>query len=50
VNKIIRIYNGKIKIDEENLMNKFKIKSKYKPTGDQPKAINGLVQGLKKGT
>ncbi len=49
MNKIIRIYNGKIKIDEENLMNKFKIKSKYKPTGDQPKAINGLVQGLKKG-
>lgn len=27
----------------------FKIKSQYKPTGDQPKAIKSLVNGLKKG-
>jgi len=27
-------------------MNKFKIKSKFKPTGDQPKAIKQLVTGL----
>jgi len=29
-------------------MNKFKIKSKFKPAGDQPKAIDELVNGLKK--
>ena len=27
-------------------MNKFKIVSKYKPTGDQPKAIKGLVESI----
>ena len=27
-------------------MNKFKIKSNYKPTGDQPQAIKGLVKGI----
>ena len=27
---------------------KFKLKSKYKPSGDQPQAIKGLVSGLKK--
>src|SRR3990167_9219724 len=27
----------------------FKIKSKYKPAGDQPKAIDQLVAGLNKG-
>lgn len=27
----------------------FKLKSQYKPSGDQPKAIKELVQGLKKG-
>jgi excinuclease ABC subunit B len=30
-------------------MSGFKIKSKYKPAGDQPKAIEGLVNGVKKG-
>lgn len=30
-------------------MNKFKIKSKLKPAGDQPEAIKKLVAGLKKG-
>jgi excinuclease ABC subunit B len=28
---------------------KFKLKSEYKPAGDQPQAIEGLVNGLKKG-
>ena len=28
-------------------MNKFKIESKYKPNGDQPQAIDKLVDGLK---
>jgi excinuclease ABC subunit B len=31
-----------------NKMNKFKLKSKFKPAGDQPKAIEALVFGLKK--
>lgn len=30
-------------------MNKFKIKANYKPSGDQPKAISGLVKNLKSG-
>ncbi|NLY47032.1 MAG: excinuclease ABC subunit UvrB [Tissierella sp.] len=30
-------------------MNKFKIESNYRPTGDQPKAIDSLVKGLKQG-
>ena len=30
-------------------MNKFKLKSKFKPAGDQPKAIDALLGGLKKG-
>lgn len=29
--------------------NKFKIKSKYKPAGSQPEAIEGLLKGLQKG-
>lgn len=29
--------------------NKFKLKSDFKPAGDQPKAIKSLVEGLKKG-
>ena len=28
-------------------MNKFKLVSKFKPTGDQPQAINAIVEGLK---
>ncbi|MBR2579158.1 MAG: DEAD/DEAH box helicase family protein, partial [Clostridia bacterium] len=28
---------------------KFEIKSDYTPTGDQPKAINSIVEGIKKG-
>ena len=28
-------------------MEKFELVSKFKPTGDQPKAIESLVQGLK---
>lgn len=30
-------------------MNKFKIKTSFAPAGDQPKAINALVKGLKEG-
>lgn len=30
-------------------MNKFRLKSKYKPSGDQPQAIKSLVSGLRKG-
>ncbi|WP_409226968.1 excinuclease ABC subunit UvrB [Gudongella sp. SC589] len=30
-------------------MNKFRIESSYKPTGDQPEAIKSLVRGLEKG-
>ena len=30
-------------------MNKFKIHSKFKPMGDQPKAIDSLAQGIKDG-
>ncbi|WP_406242378.1 excinuclease ABC subunit UvrB [Tissierella carlieri] len=29
-------------------MNKFKIESSFKPTGDQPEAINNLVEGINK--
>src|SRR3989338_5909682 len=31
-------------------MSKFKLKSEYKPAGDQPKAISALVKGLEAGT
>lgn len=31
-------------------MNEFKLKSPFKPTGDQPKAIKGLVKGIKSDT
>ena len=34
---------------EKETKNKFKICSKYKPTGDQPQAIEKLVQGLNDG-
>lgn len=30
-------------------MKKFKLNSPYKPLGDQPKAINSLVDGINKG-
>ena len=30
-------------------MDKFELVSKYKPTGDQPEAIDRLVEGLKRG-
>ena len=30
-------------------MDHFKLVSKYKPTGDQPQAIEKLVQGFKEG-
>ena len=31
------------------MRNKFEISSKYKPAGDQPKAIQQLVEGVKRG-
>ncbi|MBR5578905.1 MAG: excinuclease ABC subunit UvrB [Lachnospiraceae bacterium] len=31
------------------MMDKFKLHSEYKPTGDQPQAIEALVEGFKKG-
>ena len=34
---------------EEFTMNEFKLHSPYKPTGDQPQAIDQLVQGFKEG-
>ena len=30
-------------------MNEFKLKAPYKPTGDQPQAIEKLVEGFKEG-
>ena len=30
-------------------MSEFKLKSPFKPTGDQPQAIDSLVEGVKKG-
>ena len=30
-------------------MDKFKLVSKYKPTGDQPQAIEALTDGINKG-
>ncbi len=32
-----------------DVMDEFKLVSEYKPTGDQPQAIEKLVQGLKNG-
>jgi excinuclease ABC subunit B len=34
---------------EGDNMNHFKIEAAYKPTGDQPEAVNALVEGLEKG-
>ena len=31
------------------LKKKFKIQSKYSPAGDQPEAINSLIEGIKAG-
>jgi len=39
-----RVYLGKL-----NNMSKFRLKSSYKPTLDQKKAINNLIKGYKKG-
>ncbi|MBS9335407.1 excinuclease ABC subunit UvrB [Fructobacillus sp. M1-13] len=36
-------------VEAEKKDGKFQVVSKYKPTGDQPKAINKLVKGLKEG-
>ena len=34
---------------QENQMDHFELVSEYKPTGDQPQAIEQLVQGFKEG-
>jgi excinuclease ABC subunit B len=31
------------------LMSGFKLKSEYKPTGDQPQAIEKIIKGIKEG-
>ena len=33
----------------QNAQNRFKLHSEYKPTGDQPQAIEALVKGFKEG-
>ncbi|WP_180367284.1 DEAD/DEAH box helicase family protein, partial [Oenococcus oeni] len=35
---------------ETRLPGKFKLHSNYQPTGDQPTAINQLIEGVNKGT
>lgn len=37
-----------LSLENHHAMIKFRISSTYKPTGDQPEAIRGLVNGLKK--
>ena len=43
-NIVINLVEGKLKIQDN--MSGFKLTSKYKPLGDQPKAIDSLVNGL----
>ena len=38
-----------LRIIANNSMDKFKLVSKYKPTGDQPQAIDSLVEGINDG-
>ncbi len=45
----IRIFADSYHIRKFVFFMKFKIKSKFKPAGDQPKAIEQLVKGLKQG-
>ena len=40
----LQYYNSKL-----DIMKEFKLKSPYKPLGDQPKAINSLAEGIKSG-
>ena len=48
---IIRIHviSSDVIKEKERLMDKFILHSEYKPTGDQPEAIDALVQGFKEG-
>ena len=46
--------NGAVKfcayvMTEPHTMKKFKLKAPYKPTGDQPKAIQELTRGIEEG-
>ena len=36
-------------MQRENIMDRFVLHSEYKPTGDQPQAINALVKGFREG-
>ena len=38
-----------VSLEVKNAVDKFKLVSKYQPTGDQPQAIERLVDGIKKG-
>jgi excinuclease ABC subunit B len=40
---------GYIEIQGGDFMHEFKLKSKFKPTGDQPQAIDSLVKGIEEG-
>ena len=40
---------SKTRFLRKNIPMNFKLKSDYKPTGDQPQAIEALVEGFKKG-
>ena len=45
----ITIFYGKIVSIPEAIFMEFKLHSEYKPTGDQPQAIEKLVKGFKEG-
>ena len=42
-------YANEICLKQENAMDHFELHSEYKPTGDQPQAIEKLVKGFKEG-
>ena len=43
------LYNQKQNIRLRGFMDRFKLVSEYKPTGDQPEAINKIVEGFESG-
>ena len=46
--RVLFFWVKKLYYDNAKKMNKFKLKAKYEPAGDQPEAIKKLVEGLKK--
>ena len=40
---------SEIWLKQESIMDHFELHSEYKPTGDQPQAIERLVKGFKEG-